>query len=116
MITIEINPDYYEVDGEGNLVWTTESIFKNVSSDVKNFRLIIGTRGGMAGNDRDIQIGVLSPYSMADSTLHTILNVYRQQDFLTQILFEMSRGAIIVKQDGVTMTESDVAGFTIVAP
>jgi hypothetical protein len=123
MILIKINPSYYTMNGTDFVGWSSLSPYKNLCPDYKKFVLCIGKSADVAiktnyemnsdlGGSRSISVNHIG-CELNDSMFHSLVNNPNQYDYIVQVMDHIDRGHIVVYHDGVLMTTSQVAHFSI---
>lgn len=127
-IKVRINPSFYTLDTEGQVNgWSATSPFKKSFPDYQKFALTLGKTADVVvksnysihdetfGGSRAIVVNHVGA-DIEDAVFHTLVNNPNQYDYIVQILEFMSRKPdpyLQVLKDGVAMTPSEVASFTI---
>lgn len=124
MISIKVNPAYYEMSLTGDYVgWSAISPFKNLCPNYAKFVLVIGKSADVAiktnyemnsdlGGSRSISVNHIG-CEMNDSMFHSLVNNPNQYDYIVQVMDHVDRGNIVVYHDGALMTTSQIAHFSI---
>jgi hypothetical protein len=128
-VRIRVNPSFYTNDGDGQVNgWSNASPFKKAFAEYNKFALVIGKSADVVtksnydvhdetfGGSRAIVVNHVGS-DIEDAVFHTLVSNPNQYDYIVQILDLMSRRPtpyIEVLRDGVALTATEVASFTIV--
>ena len=125
MITFKLHESLFEKNPDGFVVgWSSSSSLRDKFPDWRNFVVVVGDSSNIIvkvdksitdetfGGSRGIMINY-SGSSISKSTLHGLVHNFKQQQALTQILDYVNRKIIQVFEDGVEMTESQIANYSL---